>query len=421
MPRLRPRGRHHRRGLRVGDERGVGAGGQQQPHHLDVGGGAGEQERRRARGVVVSADESRRPLRHAPVRIRAVSQQRLHELQLGLAIRNAAHRIAEAVDRIRDAAFPRAGRPVQRREARHRRRWGRRRAPAGTARAAPGPAPWPRAAACCRQTAWPDRPGAAAGAGVALRRRRTPAASGYSRPRRRRAAAATLSRSPSRAAKCSAVNPFLVRARRSAPASMSSAHDLRVLSAAAHINAVWCCDGSFAFTSAPRRAASAQRRVLPLRAHVMSGVSPVAIGVFGIGAGLQQQLDERRAGVGAGARQRRACGSRWPRSRRRRRGSAGRRSRHRSSARPTGAPSSHRPTGRSRRRAGSSSARTSRRVLAPGRVDQPEVGIGRRARCRGQRRPDQDRRDRDRQCAAPHHFIGHPGLLEPTDRLQRAL
>src|SRR2546426_8767499 len=65
------------------------------------------------------------------------------------------------------------------------------------------------------------------------------------------------------------------------------------------MNAVWRCDGWFAFTSAPRATSIRTASTLPLLAHVMSGVSPVAIGVFGFGAGLQEELDERGACVGA--------------------------------------------------------------------------------------------------------------------------
>ena len=89
----------------------------------------------------------------------------------------------------------------------------------------------------------------------------------------------TLSMSPSRAAKWSAVNPFFVRARGSAPASISWETTSGWRSAAAHINAVWCCVGSAAFTAAPRVSSIFTAAAAPVAAHVMSGVSPVLIGV----------------------------------------------------------------------------------------------------------------------------------------------
>ena len=113
----------------------------------------------------------------------------------------------------------------------------------------------------------------------------------------------------------------------------------------------------------------------------MIGVSPVAIGVLWIGAGLQEQLDERRASVGAGQGQRGDAEV----VRRVRVGAGadqqvgGRR--HRSSARPRGAPSSHHPIGHSRRRA-DSAAYEPVLVLVPGRLDQPEIAV-----CGGGRRP----------------------------------
>ena len=49
--------------------------------------------------------------------IRALRKQRLHELNLLLTIRDAAHGVFEAVHRIRDATFPVSRRPMQRGEA----------------------------------------------------------------------------------------------------------------------------------------------------------------------------------------------------------------------------------------------------------------------------------------------------------------
>ena len=56
-------------------------------------------------------------LRHARVWIRAVSQQRLHQPQLGLTIRNAAHRVIKSIHAVRRVAFPFRRRPMQRCEA----------------------------------------------------------------------------------------------------------------------------------------------------------------------------------------------------------------------------------------------------------------------------------------------------------------
>ena len=95
----------------------VGAGRQQQPHHLHVGRSAGEEKRRRANDVRVPAGKSRWTLRHRRVRIGAASEQRLHELQLRLSLGNAAHRVGETEHRIRFAALPGAHRPMQRRHA----------------------------------------------------------------------------------------------------------------------------------------------------------------------------------------------------------------------------------------------------------------------------------------------------------------
>ena len=66
-------------------------------HHLQIVGRAGEQERRRAHRVQVSARELRLRLRHARIHICAVGQQRLHQPQLGLTIRNAGHRVFKPV------------------------------------------------------------------------------------------------------------------------------------------------------------------------------------------------------------------------------------------------------------------------------------------------------------------------------------
>ena len=60
-------------------------------------------------------------------------------------------------------------------------------------------------------------------------------------------------------------------------------------SAAAHISAVWFCDGSFAFTSAPRAISMRTASALPVPAHVMIGVSPVAIAVFGFAPALSSR------------------------------------------------------------------------------------------------------------------------------------
>ena len=68
--------------------------------------------------IGVAAGESRWTLRHRHVRIGATREQRLHELQLRLALGNAAHRVGETEDRIRFAALPCARGPMQRRHAR---------------------------------------------------------------------------------------------------------------------------------------------------------------------------------------------------------------------------------------------------------------------------------------------------------------
>ena len=57
---------------------------------------------------------------------------------------------------------------------------------------------------------------------------------------------------------------------------------------------------------AVRRAAPSRHRALPVRAAVISTVSPSGSAVFGVGPGLQQQLDDRRrVAVDAGEPQRR--------------------------------------------------------------------------------------------------------------------
>jgi hypothetical protein len=101
------------------------------------------------------------------------------------------------------------------------------------------------------------------------------------------------------------VNPFFVRARRSAPASISWPTTSGWRSAAAHISAVWRCVGSAAFTAAPRASSIFTAAVAPAAAQVMSGVSPVPIGRVRPSHRLQEQLHHLRAAVGAGARQRR--------------------------------------------------------------------------------------------------------------------
>ena len=57
-------------------------------------------------------------LGHARVRIGAVGQKSIHQLQLGLTIRNTAHRVDQTVHAVCRVGFPLRRRPMQRREAR---------------------------------------------------------------------------------------------------------------------------------------------------------------------------------------------------------------------------------------------------------------------------------------------------------------
>ena len=86
-------------------------------HHLQIVGRAGEQERRRSHRVLVSARDTGLRLGHARVRICAVREQSVHQLQLGLAIRNTAHRVDQTVHAVCREAFPFRRRPMQRRKA----------------------------------------------------------------------------------------------------------------------------------------------------------------------------------------------------------------------------------------------------------------------------------------------------------------
>ena len=118
IPRLRPVAASSALELVFGDEMRIRAGGEQNAHHLDIRSIGGDDERRRARRVVVAtrprAAESRWADRHLKIRVRAVRQQCLDELQLGFTIRNSADRIDKPIDRIRQSVFPRARRPMKR-------------------------------------------------------------------------------------------------------------------------------------------------------------------------------------------------------------------------------------------------------------------------------------------------------------------
>ena len=82
----------------------IRAGGEEDAHHLDVGGVGSDDKRRGANGVVISAGSSPavpgRPGCHLEIRVCAVRQERLDEPQLGVAIGNSADRIDEPIHRI---------------------------------------------------------------------------------------------------------------------------------------------------------------------------------------------------------------------------------------------------------------------------------------------------------------------------------
>ena len=76
-------------------------------------------------------------------------------------------------------------------------------------------------------------------------------------------------------------------------------------SAAAHINAVCPRQLSFALTSAPCASSVFTAAGTPVRAAVISAVSPSDCAAFGIGAGFQQELQHGGVAVGRRKRQRR--------------------------------------------------------------------------------------------------------------------
>ena len=119
---IEPRRGEQRVGVGHGDDMRIRAGGEQNAHHLYIRSIGGDDERGRARRVVVAtgprAAISRWTGRHLKIRVRAVSQQCLDELQLGFTIRNSANRIDKPIDRIRQSVFPRARRPMKRSEPR---------------------------------------------------------------------------------------------------------------------------------------------------------------------------------------------------------------------------------------------------------------------------------------------------------------
>src|SRR5712691_11137759 len=107
-------------GVGLRDEMRIRSRGQQDAHHLHIGSICGDNKRRRANCVVVSArprtSESRWTRRRLKIWVCAVRQQCLDELQLGFTIRNSADRIDEPVYRICKPVFPRARRPMKRRK-----------------------------------------------------------------------------------------------------------------------------------------------------------------------------------------------------------------------------------------------------------------------------------------------------------------
>src|SRR5712691_1026767 len=105
-------------GVGLRDEIRIRSRGQQDAHHLHIGSICGDNKRRRANRVVVSArprtSESRWTRRRLKIWGCAVRQQCPDEPQLGFTIRNSADRIDEPVDRICQPVFPRARRPMKR-------------------------------------------------------------------------------------------------------------------------------------------------------------------------------------------------------------------------------------------------------------------------------------------------------------------
>ena len=96
----------------------------------------------------------------------------------------------------------------------------------------------------------------------------------------------------------------------SAPRATSSLTMSGWFSVTAHINAVCARTVSFAFTLAPRSSSSVTASTLPVRAAVISAVSPPGVAVFGIGAGVEQPAQHGGVAVERGESDRRDAVSR---------------------------------------------------------------------------------------------------------------
>ena len=83
------------------------------------------------------------------------------------------------------------------------------------------------------------------------------------------------------------------RALMSAPCSIRNMTASECPSAAAHISAVCPCHDSLALTLAPRSTSAVSAATLPVRAHVISAVSPAGEAALRQSARLQQRLDHR--------------------------------------------------------------------------------------------------------------------------------
>ena len=85
---------------------------------------------------------------------------------------------------------------------------------------------------------------------------------------------------PARMANRNGVKPPFERTFTSAPASTRARTTSVLFSAAAHISALWPRSGSFALTSAPRASRARTAATRPVRAAVISAVSPSGSVVF---------------------------------------------------------------------------------------------------------------------------------------------
>ena len=153
-----------------------------------------------------------------------------------------------------------------------------------------------------------------------------------------------LSTSPSRAAKCRAVNPFSVRAPASAFAwNQYSNHVWVMFRCGPHQRRLVLC-GSFAFNSASPTISIRTASALPLRAQVMIGGTPVATRMLGLTPDLRSKSTNAALPL-VHAETAASCENRSRRSRRRQRESADGLSPGNPDERPKAKQSSRHPSG----------------------------------------------------------------------------